>query len=319
MSEPIMPQNITYNSHIQLVTVGSNKYIDKRFRLPLSRSDAEELRQKVILQRRSLEEAGVPTSELINIEVEPARAGGSDEDGFILYIRERFAGLDFMDVVNNDNYGMYLDRLLSDILRPFLKWVEDDYAKAGLDAIPRNFVYDNARGQFCYVDFIPPKVFYKGSYTQEIPECTDPDFFEVRMFSHNYLPGIIYVLYINLIREFPGQLGLTAGRIEQFLVKYKRSEAYREISGSPLYRVHSPSQVKEIIENLADWKKSHYFLLREAANWLNNYSPELEILKKEIYKVTSQERDPHSPDYGRIKQENFEKAKELIISACQNL
>lgn len=310
-------KNAKYNSEIEIVQVDGVKYIDKKLRLPLpSRQEAEEARQKVILQRQAFSRIHVPTSDMVNIEILPA----TDESGFVIWIREIFAGLDFMDVVTDDNYSMYLSRLLQDVFKPLLTSTREDYLPAGIDPIPRNFVYNNHKGEFCYVDFVPPKVFYKGKYTQEIPECSDPDFYEVRNFSHNLRAGIVYVTYINLVREFPTQLGMTAGRLEQFLREIGENSLYKYIQESPIYRVHDPKTVKAVISNIRDWKWNNYYLLREIANWINNYNPSLGELKKEVFKATSQERDPQSPDYGRLSQANFSKALELLkegVEKCE--
>jgi len=304
-------QNLKYNSLIEIVTIDGIEYIDKKLRLSLNRNEAEEIRQKVLLQRHAFEKMHVPTSKLVNIEVM------KDDKGYWLNIREVFAGLDFMDVVNNDNFAMYLERLLQDIFKPLLKSTSEDYLGAGIDPILRNFVYDNKVGEFCYVDFMPPKVFYKGKFCQEIPECPDLDFYNVRIFSHNLRAGVVYVLFVNLVREFPTQLRFVAARLEQFLKEIGEIKLYEYIYNSPLYRAHDLQSVKETIKKLGDWKYNNYYLLREIANWLNSHNKRLEIDKKEVYRLTSQERDVNSPDYGRISSANFLETLNVLLAAVE--
>lgn len=305
--------NIKYNSEIEIVEQDGKKFIDKRLRLGLKdRNLVEELRQMITLQRHAFEKIHVPVSELINIEVIPTEPGE-----FTIKIREVFAGLDFMDVVTDENYSMYLDRLLADIFKPLLTSTKNDNLPAGIDPVLRNFVYDTHKGEFCYVDFMPPKVFYKGRYTQEIPEITDQNFYEVRVAGHNNRAGLVYNLYINLVREFPAQLGLTSARLEQFLTSCGEGNLYEAIKTSPLYRAHTPSEVKAVADNISDWHGHNYYLLREIANWLNSHKPELTEIKRSIYKATSQERDPESLDYGRISEAQFLETKRLIQAGLE--
>jgi hypothetical protein len=303
--------NISYNSEIEILELDGRKYIDKRLRLPIpSHAAAEEVRQQVLLQRQAFEKMHVPISELVNIEV--IRDAAGEEERFSIYMREVFAGLDFMDVVSDDNYNMYLDRLLQDVFEPLLRSTSKELLSAGIDPVLRNFVYNHKRGEFCYVDFMPPKVHYKGHYTQEIPELPAGEFYNVRLLSHNNRAGVIYNLYVNLLREFPRQLGFTAARLEQFLNNIAEPDLYALVSSSPLYRQHSPAEVLKTVEGLQNWHGANYLLLREAANWLHNYNPELGDLKRDIYKATSQERDPKSPEYGTLRADNFAQALSLI-------
>lgn len=304
-------KSIAHNSHAEIYTENGTKYIAKTFRLPLTRAQAEELRQQVLLQRQSFENMRIPTSKLVDIDLFPG------DGGFKLVIKEIFAGSDFMDVVNDDNFPMYFNRLLDDIFKPLLTATDQQYLAAGIDGVPRNFVYDTKRGEFCYVDFIPPKVFYKGRHVQEIPECPDPDFYQVRLLAHNDRAGIVYNLYINILRELPNQLKFVAGRLEQYLEEIKQPELFKYIRQSKLYRVHEPSQVREIIKAIPDWKGLNFYLLREAANWLHNYNTELGELKKQVYQATSQERAVTSPDYGRISIKNFKLAKQLLLKGVE--
>lgn len=306
-------KTIAHNSHAEIYTEAGIKYIRKTFRLALPRSEAEELRQQVLLQRQSFDNMRIPTSKLIDIDLIPNKDG----EGFKLIITEVYAGSDFMDVVTDDNFTMYFNRLLDDIFRPLLTSTDQKYLSSGIDGVPRNFVYDGKRGEFCYVDFIPPKVFYKGRYVQEIPECPDQDFYNVRLLAHNDRAGIVYNFYINILRELPKQLGYVAGRLEQYLTEIKQGELFHYIAASPLYRAHDASQVKEVVSNIPDWKGTNFFLLREAANWLHNANPAWEEQKKEVYKLTSQERAINSPDYGRISTENFQAAKQLLINGAE--
>jgi|GEM_PF-3808021 len=303
--------NTKYNSVIEIVETPKGKFIDKTLRISMARAEAEEIRQQVLLQRHTYDVLHIPSSKLNDIDVVPFN------DGYSIKIREVFAGLDFMDVVDNDNYSMYLDKLLNDVYKPLLKSTKNTHLTVGIDAILRNFVYNNRRGEFCYVDFMPPKVFYKGKFTQEIPECPDLDFFNVRVLGHNDRAGVVYVTFINLVREFPGQLGLTAAKIQQFLAEISAKKLFKYIEESPIYRATDPKQVQSALENLKDWHGSNYYLIREIANWLNANNPALEPVKREIYALTSQERDPKSAEYGRVSNANFLAAKKLISKSLK--
>lgn len=306
-----MTNNISHNSIVNIINDNGNKYIQKTFRLGLPRSQAEDIRQQVLLQRENFNNIHVPVSKLIDIDIVEERGE------FRLVIKEEYVGSDFMDVVNTENFSMYIDKVLHEILKPLLTSSDKEYLSAGIDGTPRNFVYNHKQNQFCYVDFIPPKVFYKGHYTQEIPEIEDKDFYEIRKTSHNSRAGILYNFYINTIRELPSELGLLAAKLEQFAQELNDDEIFSMIRGSKLYRVYDLVDFSNVVRDIEDWKGDNFFLIREAANWLNNRNPDLNILKKQIYKATSQERDIDSRDYGRISEENFVKAKQLLLHGVE--
>lgn len=307
-SRNMLQKNLAYNSNTEIYTENGIKYIRKTFRLAMSRQEAEEVRQKVLMQRHAFENMRVPTSKMVDIDL---KQDGTSND-FRLTITEVFAGLDFMDVVDNENFSMYFDRLLDDIFKPLLKSNDNNLLPAGIDGSLRNFVYDNKHGEFCYVDFLPPKVFYKGKYTQEIPEITDADFYEIRKISHNHKDGIVYNLYINTLREFPEQLKYLPGRLEQYLKEIKEEKLFTMIQESALYRVHDPIEIQKIINSIKSWSGQNFFLIREIGNWFHSQNPELSELKKEIFKLTSQERNPDSPDYGKISKESFDAVIKLL-------
>lgn len=304
-----------YYSQIEIKTIDGVKYIDKTLSLNISRDEAEEIRQRIQLQRAGYQELRIPTSKLVNIEVYPNKESGR----FAVMVREVFAGLDFMDVVDDENFPMYLDKLLKDIYRPLLTATRDELVRVGIDPVLRNFVYDNKAGEFCYVDFLPPKVFYKGSYSQEVPELTDPDFYEVRVFCHNSRAGIVYATYINLVREFPQHLKYIAGRIEQFLAEIGEPELYKHIANSPLYRVHSIQEVRQIIADIKDWKRENYFLLREIANWILHQNPAWKDQHKALYKLTHHVTNPEDKEYGRLSQKSFDQVLAQLNSALDQL
>ncbi len=308
-------QSKGYYSQIEIKTIDNVKYIDKKLYLAIGRDEAEIVRQKILLQREAFTELRIPTSKLVNIEVFPEQATGK----FVITVREVFAGLDFMDVVDNDNFPMYLDKLLKDVYRPLLLSTSEDYLRAGIDPVLRNFVYDNRAAEFCYVDFLPPKVFYKGTYSQEIPELTDPDFFEIRKFAHNFRPGIVYVTYINLVREFPQHARYIAGRIAQFLAEIKQPQLYQYIQDSPLYRVHDKTAAERVIDGIGDWRLSNYFMLRELANWILTADPSFSEQHKQIFKLTHHVTNPADPEYGRLSASNFQQVLAGLRSGVREL
>jgi hypothetical protein len=299
--------NLAYNSNVEIITIDGVKYIEKTFRLAMPREEAEDIRQRIVLQRHAFQDMHVPTSEMVSIEVV------KEGEGHTIKIREIFAGLDFKDVVDDNNFSMYFDRLLMDVFKPLLRSTTDENLRAGIDPALRNFVYNNRTAEFVYVDFIPPKVFYKGTYSQEVPEIPDPEFHKVRMFKHNNRAGVIYGLYVDVVRDYPTQLKYASARIEQFLAEIGEERLSEYIVNSPMHRMHSAAEVKEIIEKITDWHWNNYYLLREIANWLAFKNPELIELQRQVYTVTSQERDPRSVDYGRLSEANFQKAKQLLI------
>ncbi|MFW5702432.1 MAG: hypothetical protein ACOCXP_00510 [Candidatus Dojkabacteria bacterium] len=308
-----MSQNLAHNSFAEIYTdQKGRKVIRKRSKLSLPRKEVEKVADMIRYQRESFAKMKVPTSDLLSLEV----VGGEEQAQ--IQIIELFAGADFSDIVDNDNYPMYLDRLLDDIFAPLLlaksNAGEDGWLDIGIDGIPRNFVYSIRENQFLYVDFFPPKVRWNGRHIQEIPETPSEEFFKIRMMAHNSAPGIIYNLYINLIRDFPDQLPLTVGKLEQFCREIGREDAFSSIADSPLYREDEATAIKEIIDTLGDWHGQNFYLLREAANWLGFHSKSFpEKKKKAVFDLTKQGRDPKGEDYGIISKEKFVQVKQILL------
>lgn len=306
-----MANNLKYYSEVRIISKDSTKFIEKSYDLSfLSRNEIEDLKQRILIQRSAFEKLRIPISALENIEIIKT------ENGFSLVVIERFEGLDFIDVVDVENLEMYLDRVLTDIYEPLLTSTKEKYLAAGIDTSIRNYVYRLHTGEFCYVDFMPPKVNFKGHYTQEVPEIKGP-FYDIRMYSHNKRAGIVYTLYINLARHFPSKRKFIVSKIEQFLTGLGEDELLIHIKNSPFYRVDTAKKVIELVDSIDSWHKEKYFQLREAACVIaelnNTFTKEL----PEFFKLTHHETNTDSPEYGKLPQNKFEQAKTTLINALQ--
>lgn len=270
------------------------------------REQIEDLRQRVILQRNAFEELHIPISQLKSLEIIPKGKV------FYLVATEKFEGLDFVDVVDSENFDFYIDKVLSDIYKPLLKSTGKSHLSAGIDTAIRNYVYRFHEGEFCYVDFMPPKVFYKNHYTQEVPEIEGP-FYDIRMISHNERAGIVYSLYINLARVYPEKRKFISSKLEQFLEMINESELKKYLTNSPFYRIGSRKEAVEVVKSLSDWKAEKYFHLREAACIAAEENPNFKAKLPEFFKLTHHETDTKSHEYGLLPQKRFEQAKKLLI------
>lgn len=301
-----------YNSIVEIVTENDQKFVLKTVRIPMSLSVVQDLEQRIRLQRSALESMGISIPELITMETLQV------EEGYNLLIKEKFEGLDFVDVVDTENFDHYIDKVLSDIYEPLLKSTKEQYLKAGIDPIARNFIYKSHEGKFCYVDFIPPKVYYKGTYSQEIPEIEGP-FYDIRMLCHNDRAGVIYVQYVNFIRVFSSKRKFIQGKIEQFLDQIGEHELKKYMIESPFYRIKDPKEAEEIIDNLNDWKGINYYYLREGICIAAELNEEFSKKQSDMFALTTHERDPNSDEYGLLPKQNFEKVKEEIKEAFNKI
>lgn len=301
-----------YNSIVEIIEKGAEKFIHKTIRIPLGLSVVQEIEQKLRLQRGALESMGISVPELIGIETLQT------EGAYNLLVKERFEGLDFMDVVAEENFEFYIDKVLHDIYKPLLKSTKEKYVKAGIDPIARNFVYKPKEHKFCYVDFIPPKVYYKGHYCQEIPEIEGP-FYDIRMFCHNERAGIIYVQYVNFIRVFPTKRKILQGKFEQFLEEIDEQDLKKYIIESPFYRIENPAKAAKFVKAMDNWKGQNYYYLREAICIAAELNPEFRKKQDEMFKLTSHERDVNSKEYGLMPQKNFELVKAETIKAFKQI
>jgi hypothetical protein len=260
----------------------------------------------MFLQRNAFEEIHIPISELIDLEI--VKKGKH----FNLVATEKFEGLDFADVVDHDNFEMYLEAMLMDIYKPLLKSTTKDLLPAGIDTVVRNYVYRAHSHEFCYVDFMPPKVYYKGHYLQEVPEISGP-FYDIRLQMHNERAGVIYALYVNLSRIFPLKRRFIVSKIEQFLQEIKEGDLSKYITRSPFYRLDNASKAIELINNMKDWKGINYLLLREAACVAVDFNHKFAAELDDFFKMTHHETDPDSEDYGMLPLRKFEQAKAKLI------
>jgi hypothetical protein len=297
-----------YYSNIQIIEEFGKKYVLKTIRVPMSFAIVQDIEQRLLLQRTALEAIGILIPELIQTDIIQG------EESYNLLIKERFEGLDFVDVVDEHNFEFYIDKLLNEIYKPLLLSTQEKYLKAGIDPVARNFVYQSQKNQFCYVDFIPPKVYYKGYYSQEIPEIKGP-FYDIRMISHYERSGVIYVQYINLIRIFPEKRKFIQGKIEQFLDGINQPELTEYIVGSPFYRLDNIGNFKEIVETLDDWKGIKYYHLREAICIASQHNSKFREKQSEMFALTTHQRDPASKEYGLLKIEDFNRVKKEVVQA----
>lgn len=296
-----------YYSHIELLTSGKSKHIKKTVKTP----DPSNLKKFIEIQRQRLEKASIPVSKLVEIEL------GQEE----IIIVEEYAGDDFVDIVDAENLPMYLQKLLEQVYLPLFKnseIIEDDFVSAGIDPVLRNFVYNVRTGQFVFVDFFPPKIYFEGKFIQEVPELSDPDFLEIRKMGHNSLAGLFYVTYINTVRIYPNSQKIIQAIFLQFLQKNRITLSENYILTSPIYRLTDVSQAKEIIENIETWQFPNYYYLRELANWVLTNNSRFIEKHNEIYKLTGHIRDENSPDYGRISDHNFNKVRQLLLTGIKS-
>ena len=301
-----------YYSTVQIIQVENQKFVHKTIRIPLSLAVVQELEQRIRLQRRALENMGVPIPELVGIEILQA------EGSYNLLIKEKFEGLDFLDVVDEHNFEYYIEKLLHDIFKPLLKSTKNELTNVGIDPILRNYVYKSHEHKFCYVDFIPPKVLYKGHYSQEIPEIEGP-FYDIRMFSHNNRAGLIYVQYVNFIRIFPQQRKTILGKFEQFLEEIDEPELKRYMIKSPFYRIENPIKAAEYVKKLTDWRGENYYYLREAICIAAELNLKFKSKQEDMFKLTTHERDASSKEYGLLPDTNFKKVKRELIKAFKEI
>ncbi|MCA9385158.1 hypothetical protein KC717_00755 [Candidatus Dojkabacteria bacterium] len=301
-----------YYSSLEIIEEQGKKFVQKKITLPLSLSIVQDLEQRIRLQRSALESMGVPIPELIKIEII------QDEEGtHNLLIKEHFEGLDFVDVVDDSNFEFYIDKLLTDIYKPLLTSTTEEYLKAGIDTSVRNFVYKSHENQFCYVDFIPPKVFYKGHYSQELPEIEGP-FYDIRMLGHNDRAGVVYVQYVNFIRLFPEKRKFIQGKIEQFLDSINESDLKKYMVESPFYRIEDPQNAAEHVNQIEDWRGMNYYYLREGICIASELNTEFRKRQSDLFAMTTHERDHNSDEYGLLPQSTFEKVKNLILDAFEH-
>ncbi|MFQ5493378.1 MAG: hypothetical protein ACE5DX_04430 [Candidatus Dojkabacteria bacterium] len=304
-----MLSQTSYYSQTRIFSRNGTKYIEKAYPLHFyTRKQIEDLRERMLIARSAFEELHIPVSGLIEMEIQ------KDQDGFKLVVVENFEGLDFVDIVDNDNFEMYLDKMLDNIYLPLLKSASGDLLKVGIDTAVRNCVYKLHSGEFCYVDFMPPKVFYKGHYTQEVPEITGP-FYDIRMFSHNDPAGIVYTLYINLARLFPQKRKSVIAKIDQFLETNKLDKLKKHLTQSPFYRLTDLKKASEVVENLDDWKGEKYLQLREAAVIAAEARDDFRGKLEDFFKLTHHETDAESEEYGLLPTARFREAKRLLIEA----
>ncbi|HLA03700.1 MAG TPA: hypothetical protein VJ065_00530, partial [Patescibacteria group bacterium] len=165
---------------------------------------------------------------------------------------------------------------------------------------------------FCYVDFMPPKVFYKGHYTQEVPEITGP-FYDIRLLTHNDRAGVIYTLYINLARKFPAKRKFILAKFEQFLSGINEVQLSKHINESPFYRLDDTKKAARIVTALNDWKGLNYLILREAACFTAEVNKKFAGKLDDFFRLTHHETNPDSEEYGLLPKERFDKAKKIII------
>lgn len=304
----------SYYSHIELITKDSQKFVEKSLTFCQPRSEVEEIRRKVLLQRDGLADAGVPISNLVDAEVGPTHNGETT-----LRFREEFAGLDFVDIVNSENAHMYIRLLLHGVYKPLLKSTSDDHLRVGIDPVLRNFVFNTAANEFKYVDFLPPKVFFSGEYTHELPELTDPDFREIRKYAHYSRRGIIYVTYINTVRVFPQLQRVVAAAFQQFLAEIGESDLFADIENSPIHRAHSAIELQRVLSGISSWKLPHYYHLRELANWIYSHNPEFAEDHARIFKLSHHVTEEDHPEYGQVSAENFTELKSLLQSGMKEI
>ncbi len=297
-----------YYSHIEILEESGEKYVIKTVHIPLKLEVAEDLKERILLQREILTHHEVPISTMVDLQIVEA------EDSYNLIIKEKFEGVDFVDVVNETNLELYTDKFLHDIFAPLLTSTKEQYLKAGIDPILRNFVYRPAEKQFCYVDFIPPKVYLNHHYSQEVPEIEGP-FYDIRNICHYDRAGIIYLQYINFLRVFPDKRDFVLTKFEHFLDKIGEPGLKKYIQESPLYHVHASNDLIIFLEGLKDWRGINYLHLREAICIAAGMNHQVKEIKEEIFKLTTHERDVDSPDYGLLPKAKFEEAKQTIISA----
>lgn len=302
-----------YNSIVEIATENGEKLVKKVIHVPLSLNYVQDLEQRVRLQRNALESMGVSIPGLISMDTIQTEDGS-----YNLLIKEKFEGLDFVDVVDEDNFDFYIDKVLDDIYKPLLKSTSEQYLKVGIDPIARNFIYKPHEGKFCYVDFIPPKVYYKGHYSQEIPEIEGP-MYDIRMFCHNDRAGVIYVQYVNLIRVFPTKRKFIQGKIEQFLDRIGEPELKKYMIESPMYRIENPEKAIEVVRKIDDWKLENYYNLREAICIAAELNPEFKKKQSDMFALTTHEREPDSEEYGLVPDANFKKVKEEVIKAFEEI
>ncbi|KXK25851.1 MAG: hypothetical protein TR69_WS6001001457 [candidate division WS6 bacterium OLB20] len=241
------------------------------------------------------------------------RSSKNDND-FSLVVVERFEGLDFVDVVDESNFEMYVERMLQDIYKPLLTSTDRDLLPVGIDTSVRNFVYRIRDGEFCYVDFMPPKVFYRGHYTQEVPEISGP-FYDIRMLTHNDRKGVVYSVYINLARLFPAKRKAVISKLEQFLVGIAQPDLMEHIVSSPFYRLSEAKDAINIVNAIQDWKGISYLHLREAACIAAEYNDSFRQQLEDFFKLTHHETDTDSSEYGLLPARRFDAAKAMLIDA----
>lgn len=306
-----MSKEIKYYSNLRIFDKSGSKYIEKRYTLPtLNRQDLEDLMQRIVLQRSAFEDLHIPISRLENIEIQ------KEDNLFQLVVIEKFEGLDFVDVVDESNFEMYLERMLNDIYKPLLASTNNEILPVGIDTAIRNCVFRIHEGDFCYVDFMPPKVNYRGHLTQEVPEI-EGEFYNIRILSHNNRFGVVYMLYINLARRYPSKRRVIASLIEQFLNSIDKRELFSFIEESPFYRLKSNTDAIEIIKNINDWKGLNYLYLREGACIAAQYNQTFAGNIEDFFKLTHHETDPDSIEYGLLPDARFKKAKSELISVLK--
>jgi len=304
-----MSTQVKYYSDIRIFNDNGTKMIEKKYPLSfLSRNEIEDLRQRIVLQRSAFEDMHIPISTLKSIEII------KEDDKFSLVVVERFEGLDFVDVVDETNFEMYLERMLHDIYKPLLRSTDQELMRVGLDTSVRNFVYKIRDGEFCYVDFMPPKVFYKGHYTQEVPEIEGP-FYDIRMLTHNDRRGVVYTAYINLARRYPDKRKAVISKFEQFLNEIDQHELMQHIIESPFYRLSDPADAVAIIQEISDWQGVAYLHLREAACIAAEFNDSFKEQLEAFFKLTHHETDTKSDEYGMLPATRFAEAKDTLIQA----
>ncbi len=303
-----MGKKITgYYSIVKTFTQDGIKLIEKSYPLPfLTYTEIEELRQRMLLQRHAFEELHIPISEQVSLNI--LKTGRN----FKIVSLEKFEGHDFVEIVDNTNLEMYLDRMLFDIYQPLLNSTKNDYLSAGIDTVVRNYVYRPKSNEFCYVDFMPPKVSYKGHYLQEVPEISGP-FYDIRLQMHNERAGVVYALYVNLSRIFPLKRRFIVSKIEQFLQEINETELSKYITGSPFYRLDSASKAIQLVRDMKDWKGINYLLLREAACAAVDFNHKFAAELDDFFKMTHHETNPDSEDYGMLPAKKFDEAKAKLI------
>lgn len=192
-------------------------------------------------------------------------------------------------VVNNPHaVESYLEQVLAHVIGPIVASSPDGYhvGPIGLDPLLRNLCFIGKAGVPGNIDHVPAKLFRSPTdFTLELPEPTDLMARQLGYIRHYTLSGLIFSLFLNVVRLYPQAYDMAQAKIARFLQKRRRTEILDQIP-DVICSTYAFDEKSEFLQVLPDLHPGNYSVLRQMAAWAAFRNGRLRPALEKLFRLT---------------------------------